>query len=57
MKKRLKDQDPRTKFQLHKETLKNLTGSVTLEAQPKTDPQAAPGTTDWTCTDQQTAWC
>lgn len=57
MKKRLKHQDPRTKFQLHKETLKNLTGSVTLATQPKTDPQAAPGTTDWTCTDQQTAWC
>lgn len=57
MKKSLKDQELRKKLQLHKETLQNITGSVTLATQPKTDPQAAPGTTDWTCTDLPTGWC
>lgn len=57
MKKCLKNQEPQKKFQLHRETLQNITGNVTVGAQPKTDLEAAPGTTDWTCTEYPSAGC
>ena len=54
MKKSLKDQVVRKKLQLQKETLINLIGGATIPS--LTEPQYAPGTTDWTCTDYPTAF-
>lgn len=55
MKKSLKNQELRKKLQLHKETLKSLAGGSTVYK--PTEPQAAPGTTDWTCTDIPSSGC
>lgn len=54
MKKSLNHQDMRRKLQLQKETLKNMVSGSTMK--PPTEPQYAPGTTDWTCTDYPTAF-